>query len=158
MPVHLHPLFSEGPSDRLIGVGRDESVVERLRGEYAVVRAEGDRMAEIFYRRLFAEHPDIRPMFRADPHAQHAKLMDSLDAVMGFLECPDQEADYLRQMGARHAAYGAQPAHYTIVSGLLADAVADLLGERGDAETRADWFDAFRLISDQMLRGVGGAG
>lgn len=154
MPITLHPLFREDPRRRLVGVGRDEGVIDRLRRQYAQARLKGERLAQIFYNRLFAEYPAVRPMFRSDPDVQQRKLMDSLDAVMLYLDKPAEQESYLRQMGARHAGYGALPEHYAIVSGLLTDAIVEVLEDKGDANTRQDWLDAFNLISEQMLAGV----
>jgi hemoglobin-like flavoprotein len=83
--------------------------------------------------------------------------MESLDAVMSYLDQPERQAALLREMGRRHASYGATPAHYRIVAALLADALATLLDEhpnQHDGDTRADWLDAFNLISDHMLTGA----
>ncbi len=158
MPVRLHPLYRDEPPNRLVGIGRDESVIDRLRSQYRMVRAEGERLAAIFYERLFREYPSVRALFREDLGLQRVKLMDSLDTVMGFLDRPESQRAYLRQMGARHVAYGALPSHYAVVCELLADAMIEVLGERADEESRRDWLDAFRLISDQMLAGATEAG
>lgn len=157
MPITVHPLFREDPARRLVGVGRDQSLIEQLRAEYAIARASGEQLASSFYARLFSQYPAVRPMFRHEPHVQERKLMESLDAVMAFLDKPDDQVPYLGQMGARHQAYGATPAHYEIVSNLLADSMIEVLGGRGRASARQDWYDAFRLISDQMLSGAGKA-
>jgi nitric oxide dioxygenase len=93
-------------------------------------------------------------MFRTDPSVQQSKLMDSLDAVMAYLDRPDEQALLLIEMGRRHAVYGAAPAHYRIVAELLSDAVTELLGDKADAQTRQDWLDAFNLVSDHMLAGA----
>jgi hemoglobin-like flavoprotein len=154
MPVRLHPLYRDEPPSRLVGVGRDQAVIERLRSQYRLVRAQGERLASLFYERLFLEYPAVRPLFHEDPQRQRLKLMDSLDTVIGFLDQPSNQREYLRQMGARHMGYGALPAHYEVVSGLLADAMVEVLGDQVDQETRNDWLDAFRLISDQMLAGA----
>lgn len=156
MPVRLHPLFRDRPERRLVGVGRDEAVVERLRGQYREVRARGDELARVFYGSLFAQYPGLRPMFKTDSGEQRRKLMESLDTVMAFLDRPGEQGPYLAQLGARHAGYGARPEHYPIVSGLLADAVVAVLGDRADADTREDWAEAFGLVSDQMVAGQGG--
>lgn len=153
-PLTLHPLFRDEPRRRLVGIGRDETAVLRLREQYATARAHGDRLAELFYDRLFRLHPQLRPMFRTDPSVQQSKLMDSLDAVMAYLDRPDEQALLLIEMGRRHAAYGAAPAHYRIVAELLSDAVTELLGDKADAQTRQDWLDAFNLVSDHMLAGA----
>lgn len=154
MPVRLHPLYRDEPPSRLIGVGRDDAVIDRLRSQYRMVRADGERLAGIFYERLFREYPSVRPLFPDNLELQRAKLMDSLDTVIGFLDRPASQRAYLREMGARHVEYGALPAHYPIVCDLLADAMVEVLGERADEDSRRDWLDAFRLISDQMLAGA----
>lgn len=156
MPVTVHPLFREDPARRLVGAGRDQSLIEQLRSEYAVARASGEQLAVSFYQRLFSQYPAVQPMFRHDPQVQQRKLMDSLDAVMTFLDKPDEQLVYLRQMGARHTGYGALPVHYEVVSNLLADSMVEVLGDRAGPTARQDWYDAFRLISDQMLSGTSG--
>ncbi|MEZ6164177.1 MAG: globin domain-containing protein [Phycisphaerales bacterium] len=153
-PLTLHPLFRDDPERRLVGIERDEAVITKLRSQYTQARAAGQRLAQIFYERLFRQYPEVRPMFRDDPATQHAKLMDSLDAIFSFLDQPEQHIPLLRELGQLHAAYGAAPVHYRIVSELLADAVAEVLPRPIDTGTRQDWLDAFQLISDHMLAGA----
>lgn len=157
MPVSLHPLFPDQPGSRLIGVGRDTGVVERLRAEYRLARTQGDLVAKEFYRRLFEQHPQLRTLFSTDPAAQRARLMESLDTVIAFLDRPREQARYLAQVGARHVRYGALPEHYPIVSRLLAEAVVAVLAGDAQPGTYDDWHEAFTLVSDQMIAGAGPA-
>lgn len=150
MPVSLHPLFPDQPGTRLVGVGRDESVIARLRSEYALVRAEGDRLAVLFYGRLFERHPTLRSMFRTDQHLQRARLMESLDLVMQFLDRPADQARHLRALGDRHRSYGVRSEHYPIVVTLLTEAMTSALGDRAHVGSRDAWYEAFRLVAEQM--------
>lgn len=150
MPVSLHPLFPDQPGTRLVGVGRDETVIARLRAEYALVRAEGDRLAVLFYRRLFDRCPHLRSMFRTEPHLQQARLMQSLDQVIGFLDRPVEQARHLRALGVRHRSYGVRSEHYPIVIDLLTEAMIAALGDRAHAGSQEAWHEAFRLVAEQM--------
>lgn len=150
MPVSLHPLFPDHPGTRLVGVGRDESVIARLRSEYALVRAEGDRLAVLFYGRLFERHPHLRSMFRTDSHVQRARLMQSLDLVMQFLDRPAEQARHLRALGERHRSYGVRSEHYPMVVGLLTEAMMVALGDRAHVGSYESWKEAFGLVAEQM--------
>lgn len=154
MPVSLHPLFPDQPGSRLIGVGRDTGVVERLRAEYRLARAHGDRLAKEFYQRLFERYPRFQALFSTEPAAQRARLMESLDTVIAFLDRPQEQARYLAQMGARHVRYGVLPEHYPIVSRLLAESVVAVLDDNAAPGTFDDWHEAFTLVSDQMIAGT----
>lgn len=154
MPVSLHPLFPDQPGQRLLGIGRDEAVIARLRAEYAAVRKQGDRLAREFYRLLFGQYPQLRPMFQSDPEIQRAKLMNSLDTVIEFLDRPKEQAEYLAALGARHVEYGARAEHYPIVARLLAEALVSVLGDSAEPGGFDDWHDAFALVSEQMIAGT----
>ncbi|MCL4220892.1 MAG: hypothetical protein KJZ65_05950 [Phycisphaerales bacterium] len=150
MPISLHPLFPDQPGTWLVGVGRDESVIARLRSEYAMVRAEGDRLAALFFDLMFERHPQFRSMFRTDWHQQRAQFMESLDLVMRFLDRPAEQARHLRALGERHRSYGVQSGHYPIVVGLLTEAMVTALGDRAQTGSRESWQEAFALVAEQM--------
>lgn len=154
MPVSLHPFFQDDPEHRLVGIGRDQRIIDRLRSEYRLVRARGDEFARVFYDDLFARHPTVRVLLQTDPALQRAKLMDSLGTVIAFLDRPAEQAPYLTALGARLAHHGARAEDYPIVSTLLADAIVTVLGQNADEDTRADWLELFGLVAAGMLAGT----
>jgi hemoglobin-like flavoprotein len=151
MPVRRHPVAASNLANALDRLPMDLELVGRLKAVYERVRAEDLRLAEIFYAKLFAAAPHLRPLFRAAPAEQAAKLMSALDAVVRNLENPAANAALLADLGRRHAAYGAQPAHYDLVIDLLITSMQDLLGPTADARALADWRTALRLIAEQMI-------
>ena len=60
--------------------------------------------------------------------AQHHKFLLSLLLVMENLNRPETFAPTLRDLGARHAAYGVRPEHYPIVGEALVRTLAAHLG------------------------------
>jgi len=152
MPISLHPLFRDDRPDRLARFRADGALIARLRSSLGAARAQGDRLAEAFYERLFKRRPDLRPMFTTDPALQRRKLMDSLATIVAFLgDRPGLDA-YLAELGRRHAALGVKPAHYEIVVETLVQALGDVLGDGLDTETAEDWRETLWLISEVMMR------
>ncbi len=154
MPVKRHPVAVSALGDPLARLPVDTALVSRLRVTYERVRTRDQRLAEIFYIKLFTAAPHLRPLFRSEPKAQAEKLMMALDAVVRNLEQPSENASMLAEMGRRHAEYGAKSEHYTLVIELLVDSMQELLGPDIDRPALDEWRLALRLISNQMIAGA----
>ena len=155
MPVRKHPVALPHSSDRLAGLPLDLALIARLKATYSRVREENRRLAEVFYAKLFAAAPELRPLFRAEPAAQAEKLTAALDAVVTNLERPEENAAMLAELGRKHAGYGAKPEHYDMVIDLIVESMGELLGPRADDKSLEEWRTALRLISDQMIAASG---
>jgi hemoglobin-like flavoprotein len=60
----------------------------------------------------------------------------------------------LRELGARHVAYGAQPEHYPAVGTVLIASIAAIAGDAWTAEYEAAWAEAFEIVAATMLEGA----
>jgi hemoglobin-like flavoprotein len=60
----------------------------------------------------------------------------------------------LRDLGARHVAYGAQPAHYPVVGQVLIAAMAEVAGPSWTTEYEQAWGEAFAVVAGAMLEGA----
>ena len=107
--------------------------------------------AAAFYDRLFQEHPAVRPMFPTDPEVQATKLAAELRRIVGALLAPERFAKQVRSLGARHQAYGAQPAHYAAVGAVLLATFADQLGDAFTPELHDAWAAAYGTIAALMI-------
>ncbi len=63
----------------------------------------------------------------------------------------------LREMGARHVAYGAEPAHYPVVGEVLIASMAEVAGEDWRPAYARAWEQAFALVAGAMLEGAAAA-
>jgi nitric oxide dioxygenase len=156
MPVRRHPVAVSPIRDPLARVPLDTALAARLKATYATIRAREMKLAEIFYTRLLAAAPHLRPLFRSAPAEQSKKLMDALDAVVRNLEMPAENAATLAALGRRHAEYGAKPEHYDLVIDLLIESMRELLDDASQEHALSEWRTALRLISDQMILGAEG--
>lgn len=151
MPVRRHPIASSKSGDSLDEVQLDQGLIARLEASYKVARQHRLRLAEIFYAKLFAAAPQIRPLFRSDLRTQAEKLMSSLDAIVTNLRNPGANSKMLAELGRRHTSYGAKPEHYDLVIELLVESLGELGGEQLDGVCLEEWRLALRLVSNQMI-------
>lgn len=108
--------------------------------------------ATLFYDRLFALDPAVRSLFaQADMGVQGQKLMAALGEVVGALRAPETVMPEIRALGARHAGYGVQPAHYATVGAALLWTLEQGLGEAFTPETREAWAAAYGVVSGAMI-------
>lgn len=86
--------------------------VDVLERSFKAVAPKGDEFVAAFYARLFANHPELKPLFGAtDMAAQQKKLLGALVPAVENLRCPDVLGPVLKDLGRRHAGYGAKAEH-----------------------------------------------
>src|SRR4051812_43945249 len=104
----------------------DISLVE---ASFRLVAPIAEPAAAIFYERLFAIDPALRPLFaHGDMHEQGRKLMQALGFVVGNLRAPDRLLPVVAELGRRHAGYGVQSRDYDSVGAALLGTLAEGLG------------------------------
>ena len=114
-----------------------------------------DMVATLFYVRLFALDPTLRPLFRStDFGEQKRKLMQTLTVAVRGLDRLDQLTPALEILGQRHVVYGVRDEHYDTVGEALLGALAQGLGAAFTAETRDAWAGTYDLVASVMKRGA----
>ncbi|ETX29308.1 globin domain-containing protein [Roseivivax isoporae] len=107
-------------------------------------------VARAFYDRLFAEHPELRPLFPQKMAAQYEKFTDTLVFVVRHLARRATVLVSAEELGQRHRAYGVRPEHYAIVGQALLAAMAEVTPGGLSPAERAAWDAAYALVSDRM--------
>ncbi|GAA4985920.1 globin domain-containing protein [Kitasatospora paranensis] len=132
--------------------------IELVNASLARLRGRLPEVADAFYRGLFTEHPEVRPLFTGDQARLRVKFADELDAIVQAI--PDFEGflGRTRSLGARHAEYRVRAEHYGHVRTALLAALADASGAGGwTAETAAAWRLAYDMTAEAMMLGAAGA-
>jgi hemoglobin-like flavoprotein len=106
--------------------------------------------AAIFYERLFALDPSLRPMFAGDLASQQRKLMAAISFVVTHLRRPDVLVPAVAALGRRHAGFGVEPHHYATVGQALLETLAEGLGAAFTPNVRAAWTAAYALLAALM--------
>jgi hemoglobin-like flavoprotein len=107
-----------------------------------------------FYSRLFAAAPAVRPLFPDDMGRQKAMLLGALVLVCKSPRNLDAIVPKLRELGARHVAYGARPEHYPVVGATLIASMAAIAADEWRPEFEAAWSAAFDVVAGVMLEGA----
>ena len=78
-----------------------------LETSFDLVAPRGDELMDVFYARLFAAAPAVRPLFAGtDLRRQKGMLLGALVLLRKSLRDLDRIVPALREMGARHVRYG----------------------------------------------------
>ena len=111
-------------------------------------------MATLFYQELFTRDPAVRPLFTTPLAQQEVKFAEKLTEIVRAMPRLAELLTHTRALGARHAGYGVQAAHYQTLGDALLAALAAALGDDFDAPTREAWALAYNLVAETMLEGA----
>ena len=127
--------------------------VDLVRDCLARLHPKLEAVADDFYSRLFAGHPELRRLFPPDLQAQRLKFSEELETIV--MAIPDFPRFRARAaaLGRRHAGYGVRPSNYPIVRDALLAAIADADPEWDD-ELATAWRRAYDLVTELMQAGV----
>lgn len=122
----------------------------------AVGAAIGD-IADLFYRKLFAAHPELlRDLFNRGNQAaatQQRALAGSVAAFATMLVAhPDTRPDVmLSRIAHKHASLGVTAAQYEVVHTHLFAAIAEVLGDAVTPEVAAAWDEVYWLMANALI-------
>jgi hemoglobin-like flavoprotein len=129
--------------------------LDALETSFDLVAPKGDELMEIFYSRLFAVAPAVQPLFAgSDMKRQQAMLLSALVLLRKSLRDLDRVVGTLRNLGARHVAYGAEAEHYPVVGEVLIGAMATVAGEAWEPRFAEAWEEAFGVVAGAMIEGA----
>jgi hemoglobin-like flavoprotein len=128
--------------------------LESLETSFDLLAPRGDELMNEFYARLFEAAPAVRPLFPDDLKRQKTMLLGALVLLRKSLRDLDAIAPKLRELGARHVAYGAAPEHYPVVGSVLLASMAEIAGPAWTPEYERAWTAAFGVVAGAMIEGA----
>ena len=129
--------------------------LKALEESFDAVAPHGDELMDEFYGRLFRAAPAVSPLFaRTDMRRQKAMLLAALVLVRKSLRDLDSAVPKLRELGARHVAYGARPEHYPVVAEVLIASMAEVAGPAWQPHHERAWAAALDVVAGAMLEGA----
>lgn len=131
-----------------------EDQVELIRASASEIGVSYVAAGNTFYANLFRAEPSIAPLFPDDMFAQSEKLWQSVVMVVESAGNLDRVVAALRDLGARHVAYGAQPEHYVLVTEVLIRTVASFMSDRWSDAHQQAWQAALEAVCATMLDGA----
>ena len=132
--------------------------VEALETSFDLVAPRGDELVNVFYERLFIAAPAVTHLFAGtDMDGQKKKLLGTLILLRKSLRDLGAIVPKLRELGARHVAYGAQAGHFPVVGAVLVASLAEVAGDQWRPEYGHAWSEAVEVIAGAVLDGAAGA-
>lgn len=105
----------------------------------------------LFYEKLFAAAPGVRHLFKPDINEQAKKLVVMLGYIVSRLPQMDELLPEVQRLGEKHAAYGAEPAHYEAVGQCLVATLKEGLQEEWTPEVQNAWITAYNTLKNVMI-------
>jgi hemoglobin-like flavoprotein len=128
--------------------------IELVQGSWAKLAPIVDTAAEVFYERLFALDPALRPMFKGDMAKQAWKLATMISYAVNGLNRVEAMRPGLLALGKRHVDYGVRDEHYRTVGEALLWTLGRGLGKAFTPETERAWASAYDVLASTMKQGA----
>jgi nitric oxide dioxygenase len=130
--------------------------VELVQTSFKSVLLVSDSTAQLFYARLFALNPALKPMFKGNVAEQGKKLMYTLGAAVAYLKRFESMVPALEALAQRHAGYGVKDEHYQAVGDALLWSLGQALGDAYTDEVRDAWAALYERITRVMQNATRG--
>jgi hemoglobin-like flavoprotein len=124
--------------------------IELVQASWARVQPIAEPAAEMFYNRLFALDPSLRPLFRGEMKEQGRKLMSMIAFAVNGLRRLEALVPGVQALGRRHAGYGVRDEHYATVGSALLWTLEQGLGSAFTPQVREAWAAAYNLLAGTM--------
>jgi hemoglobin-like flavoprotein len=109
-----------------------------------------DTAADLFYDRLFAIAPEVRPLFPDDLKDQKKKLIGMLATAVTNLHQVSTILPAVEDLGKRHVSYGVTAKHYEPVGAALLWTLEQGLGPDFTPPVKAAWTEAYTTLAGVM--------
>ncbi|MFI9275518.1 globin domain-containing protein [Kitasatospora sp. NPDC052896] len=134
-----------------------EQSVATVRATLPAVGGAIGEITPLFYRKLFAAHPELlRDLFNRGNQANGSQQQALAGSIAAFatalVEHPEQRPDaMLGRIAHKHASLDIRPAQYPIVREHLFAAIAEVLGAAVTPEVAAAWDEVYWLMANALI-------
>ena len=118
------------------------------------LEAHGSEITQVFYRNMFAAHPELLDIFNTANQGQGRQQTALAATVLAAAKNIDHLEALLPQVSHianKHRALQVRPEHYPIVGEHLLGAIRQVLGDAATPEILAAWGEAYGAIADVFI-------
>ena len=112
------------------------------------------KIGDLFYGKLFLDHPEVRRMFPKDMGDQHLKLIAKFNVIVARLDRLGEIKDEIAALARRHVEYGVVPKQYAYVGDALLWTLERGLGDDWTPAVANAWKACYTLLSAAMLESL----
>lgn len=125
--------------------------VRLVQESFSKVAPIADQAAVMFYDRLFATAPEVKPLFHGDMKEQRRKLMTMLATVVNNLDNLPSILPAASALAKKHVGYGVEAKHYAPVGAALLWTLEQGLGAAWTKPVADAWTEAYGTLSGYMI-------
>lgn len=121
-----------------------------VKNSWALFAQKAEKVAEIFYNKVFELDPPLQPLFKGNMTEQGRKIMEMIDTVVNSLDRLEAIFPNVELLGERHAHYGVKDQDYEVLGAALLWTLETQLGQDFTAETKNAWTIVYHELSRAM--------
>lgn len=112
-------------------------------------------VGDLFYSKLFLDHPELRSLFPAVMSEQHEKLVSKFNILIARLDHLADLMPDITALAVRHVEYGVKPAHYEAVGAAFLWTLQRGLGDDWTQDISIAWQTCYAELSSVMIQASG---
>lgn len=119
-----------------------------------VLREHGVAITTVFYRNMFAAHPELTNLFNMGNQANGSQQQSLAAAVFAYaanIDNPGALAPVINRIVHKHVSLGIKPQHYPIVGRFLLGAIQEILGDAATPPLLAAWDEAYNALAQLFI-------
>jgi hemoglobin-like flavoprotein len=124
--------------------------IEMVQGTWKKVQPISETAAELFYTKLFALDPALKPLFKGDMKEQGKKLMTMISVAVDGLTRLETIVPAVQALGKRHSKYGVRDKDYDTVAAALIWTLEQGLGDAFTPDVKTAWVTTYGVLSKTM--------
>ncbi|WP_391117965.1 NO-inducible flavohemoprotein [Psychrobacillus sp. L3] len=131
-----------------------QQTIDIVKSTAHVLEVKGTEITTVFYKNLFAAHPELLNIFN---HANQAKgrqqtaLANAVYAAAVHIDNLAAIIPAVKQIGQKHVSLGIKPEHYPIVGEHLLGAIKEVLGDAATDDIINAWAEAYGVIANAFI-------
>jgi len=129
-----------------------QETIDICKATAPILEERGEDITTRMYEIMFANHPEVRPLFGEAPENQHKKLATAIVAYAKNIDNLGALSKPVEVMAQRHVQTKVKPEHYPIVGASLLQAIKDVLGEGATDEVINAWKEAYFFLGDILIK------
>jgi hemoglobin-like flavoprotein len=108
-------------------------------------------IGDLFYAKLFFDHPGLRKLFPSQMDQQHKKLIDMINYIVLKIDNFETVKKDMLALALNHEKYGAKAEHYKMIGSALLWTLEKAIGKEWNADLEEAWNACYSLIAQTML-------
>jgi len=125
--------------------------IKIVKSSAPVVAQYAEEITTAMYKILFANHPELKELFKdADPD-QHKKLAAAVSAYAANIDNLAVLEKAVEKMAQTHVRTKVKPEHYPMVGVSILGAIKEVLGDGATDEVLEAWKEAYFFLADVLI-------